>query len=180
MADKSKDKKKAETPESSGPLPAMSAPPGEKSTHHKKIDRELYEAELEKLQVELVKLQEWIKHAGLRVVVIFEGRDAAGKGGTIKRVTEHLNPRVVRIAALADADREREDPVVLPALRASTCRRRARWSSSTAVLVQPRRRRARHGLLQRGRGVRNSSAPAPSSSACSSAAASSCSSTGSA
>ena len=101
MADKSKDKKKAEAPESSGPLPDMSAPPGEKSGHHKKMDREVYEAELEKLQVELVKLQEWIKHEGLRVAVIFEGRDAAGKGGTIKRVTEHLNPRVVRIAALA-------------------------------------------------------------------------------
>ena len=110
MADKSKDKKKAETPESSGPLPAMSAPPGERSTHHKKIDRELYEAEVEKLQVELVKLQEWIKHAGLRVAVIFEGRDAAGKGGTIKRVTEHLNPRVVRIAALATpTERERTE-----------------------------------------------------------------------
>jgi len=68
---------------------------------HKKMEREAYEAELHKLQVELVKLQEWIKHEGLRVAVIFEGRDAAGKGGTIKRVTEHLNPRVVRIAALA-------------------------------------------------------------------------------
>jgi polyphosphate kinase len=110
MADKSKDKKKAEAPESSGPLPDMSAPPGEKSGHHKKMDREVYEAELEKLQVELVKLQEWIKHAGLRVAVIFEGRDAAGKGGTIKRVTEHLNPRVVRIAALATpTERERTE-----------------------------------------------------------------------
>ena len=108
MADKSKDKKKAETPESSGPLPDMSSPPGEKPGHHKKMDREVYEDELEKLQVELVKLQEWIKHAGLRVAVIFEGRDAAGKGGTIKRITEHLNPRVVRVAALATpTERER-------------------------------------------------------------------------
>ena len=88
----------------------MSTPPAEKAGHHKKIDRETYEAELEKLQVELVKLQEWIKHAGLRVAVIFEGRDAAGKGGTIKRVTEHLNPRVVRIAALATpTERERTE-----------------------------------------------------------------------
>ncbi len=110
MADKSKDKKKAEAPESSGPLPDMSAPPGEKSSHHKKMDREVYEAELKKLQIELVKLQEWIKHAGLRVAVIFEGRDAAGKGGTIKRVTEHLNPRVVRIAALSTpTERERTE-----------------------------------------------------------------------
>ena len=78
--------------------------------HGHKLDLKTYEAELIKLQVELVKLQEWIKHAGLRVAVIFEGRDAAGKGGTIKRVTEHLNPRVVRIAALtAPNDRERTE-----------------------------------------------------------------------
>ena len=111
MADKAKDKKKADAVETtSGPLPAMSTPPAEKAGHHKKFDRETYEAEIEKLQVELVKLQEWIKHAGLRVAVIFEGRDAAGKGGTIKRVTEHLNPRVVRIAALATpTERERTE-----------------------------------------------------------------------
>jgi polyphosphate kinase 2 len=59
-----------------------------------------YEAELVRLQVELVKLQEWIRHEGLRVVVLFEGRDAAGKGGAIKRITESLNPRVCRIVAL--------------------------------------------------------------------------------
>jgi polyphosphate kinase 2 len=68
---------------------------------HQKVAHKVYEAELHKLQVELVKLQEWIRHEGLRVAVIFEGRDAAGKGGTIKRITEHLNPRAVRIAALA-------------------------------------------------------------------------------
>lgn len=60
-----------------------------------------YEAELAKLQIELVKLQGWIKEKGLRVVVVFEGRDAAGKGGTIKRITETLNPRIVRVVALA-------------------------------------------------------------------------------
>jgi polyphosphate kinase 2 len=60
-----------------------------------------YERELRRLQVELVKLQEWIRHEGLRVVVLFEGRDAAGKGGAIKRITESLNPRVCRVAALA-------------------------------------------------------------------------------
>lgn len=59
-----------------------------------------YEKELEKLQVELVKLQEWIKHKSLNVVVIFEGRDAAGKGGVIKRITQCLNPRVCRVVAL--------------------------------------------------------------------------------
>ena len=66
----------------------------------KKIKDAVYEAELARLQVELVKLQEWIKHQGLKVVVIFEGRDAAGKGGVIKRVTESLNPRICRVVAL--------------------------------------------------------------------------------
>jgi polyphosphate kinase len=66
----------------------------------KKIDNGIYEKELEKLSIELVYLQEWIKSRGLRVVVLFEGRDAAGKGGTIKRITTPLNPRVCRVAAL--------------------------------------------------------------------------------
>ncbi len=65
-----------------------------------KLKRKAYEKELAKLQGELVKLQEWIKHKGLKVVVIFEGRDAAGKGGTIKRITQSLNPRVCRVVAL--------------------------------------------------------------------------------
>jgi len=59
-----------------------------------------YEKELRRLQIELVKLQEWIRHERLRVVVLFEGRDAAGKGGAIKRVTETLNPRICRVVAL--------------------------------------------------------------------------------
>ncbi len=109
-ADKSKGKKKTDVPERTSPLPDMSAPPAEKPGGHKKLDRETYETELTKLQVELVRLQEWIKQVGLRVAVIFEGRDAAGKGGTIKRVTEHLNPRVVRIAALGTpTERERSE-----------------------------------------------------------------------
>ncbi len=65
-----------------------------------KVKKKEYEEALEQLQIELVKLQEWVKHKGLKVVVLFEGRDAAGKGGTIKRITEKLNPRVCRIAAL--------------------------------------------------------------------------------
>jgi polyphosphate kinase 2 (PPK2 family) len=64
------------------------------------ISTKFYEAKLAELQVELVKLQEWIRHKGLKVVVIFEGRDAAGKGGVIKRITESLNPRICRIVAL--------------------------------------------------------------------------------
>lgn len=65
-----------------------------------KLDPKTYEAELLQLQIELVKLQEWIRLQGLRVVTIFEGRDAAGKGGTIKVITQHLNPRLARIVAL--------------------------------------------------------------------------------
>lgn len=67
----------------------------------KKLKKKDYEKELERLQVELVKLQEWIKHSGMKVLVIFEGRDAAGKGGVIKRIIEKLNPRVCRITALS-------------------------------------------------------------------------------
>ena len=106
--------------------------PPRSPAHHKKLDRETYETELEKLQVELVRLQEWIKHAGLRVAVIFEGRDAAGKGGTIKRVTEHLNPRVVRIAALATPTERERTEWYFQRYVSNTCRPPARWSSSTA------------------------------------------------
>jgi polyphosphate kinase 2 len=73
-----------------------------------KIADAVYEAELFRLQTEFVKLQEWARDSGARVVVIFEGRDAAGKGGAIKRITEYLSPRVAHIAALpAPTDRER-------------------------------------------------------------------------
>ena len=73
-----------------------------------KLDRKFYEKELERLQIELVKLQAWVKHKGLRVVIVFEGRDAAGKGGVIKRITERVSPRVFRVVALpAPSDREK-------------------------------------------------------------------------
>ena len=72
----------------------------DKKRPRKKIKNKIYEAELARLQIELVKLQEWIKHEGLKVVAIFEGRDAAGKGGTIKRITQSLNPRICRVVAL--------------------------------------------------------------------------------
>ena len=65
-----------------------------------KIANKFYHEELAKLQLELVKLQYWVKHKGLRVAIIFEGRDAAGKGGIIKRLTEPLNPRGCRVVAL--------------------------------------------------------------------------------
>ena len=65
-----------------------------------KIKNKFYRKELKRLQIELVKLQEWIKHKNLKVVVIFEGRDAAGKGGTIKRISQRMNPRICRVVAL--------------------------------------------------------------------------------
>ncbi|MDX3714728.1 polyphosphate kinase 2 [Streptomyces europaeiscabiei] len=78
---------------------------GEKATT---LPRKTYERELLRLQTELVKLQEWVRAEGVRPVVVFEGRDAAGKGGTIKRVAEHLNPRVAGIVALPKpTERER-------------------------------------------------------------------------
>ena len=73
----------------------------------KKIKNAAYEKELARLQIELVKLQEWVRVTGEKIAIIFEGRDAAGKGGTIKRMTEPLNPRIARIVALP-APTERE------------------------------------------------------------------------
>ena len=73
-----------------------------------KLSRKVYERELGRLQEELVRLQRWIRHKGLKVVVIFEGRDAAGKGGVIKRIAERTNPRMVRVVALGTpSDREK-------------------------------------------------------------------------
>lgn len=100
--DKKKKKKKDKAPETSSALS------GDVVNKKGKIGTRFYEAELARLQVELVKLQEWVKAKGLKVVILFEGRDAAGKGGAIKRITETLNPRVARVAALpAPTEREK-------------------------------------------------------------------------
>jgi polyphosphate kinase len=73
-----------------------------------KLKRKDYEKELRRLQAELCRLQEWVKHKGLRAIVVFEGRDGAGKGGTIKAITERVSPRVFRVVALpAPSDREK-------------------------------------------------------------------------
>lgn len=87
----SKKHKKKDVQTSKAPVP---------NEKKEKLGKKVYEKELAKLQIELVKLQEWIKDKGLKVIVIFEGRDAAGKGGTIKRITESLNPRICRVVAL--------------------------------------------------------------------------------
>ena len=81
---------------------------GKNRIKSKKISKSKYEKHLARLQIELVKMQEWIKATGYRLVIIFEGRDAAGKGGTIKRITEPLNPRIVQVVALpAPTEREK-------------------------------------------------------------------------
>jgi len=78
------------------------------SSKNGKLKTKRYEKELRKLQAELCKLQDWVKHNGLRVIVIFEGRDGAGKGGTIRAITERVSPRVFRVVALpAPSDREK-------------------------------------------------------------------------
>jgi polyphosphate kinase 2 len=83
---------------------------GAAPTKTHRVPKDLYEAELLRLQVQLVEMQEWVKTSGTRLVVVFEGRDAAGKGGVIKTITQDLNPRVCRIAALpAPSDRARTE-----------------------------------------------------------------------
>ncbi len=84
------------------------ASPGEQAETPTNFAKKDYERELYKLQVELVKLQEWVKKTGAKIIIIFEGRDAAGKGGVIKRITERVSPRVFRLVALpAPTEREK-------------------------------------------------------------------------
>src|SRR5258708_737893 len=101
---------------------------GEKSS--RKIPKNVYGAELFRLQTEFVRLQEWARETGARIVIVFEGRDAAGKGGTIKRITEYLSPRVARIAALRHPPSGSAGSGTTSAI-SRTCRRRVRSSCST-------------------------------------------------
>ncbi len=101
IKEKKKDKKKNH--ESSNGHPngdSLAIHHGDLHAERREIKNKRYEKELKRLQIELVKLQQWIKHEKLKVIVIFEGRDAAGKGGVIKRITESLNPRICRVVAL--------------------------------------------------------------------------------
>jgi len=87
---------------------SVKAGTGPSANNRKKLKNKAYESRLAELQIELVKFQEWIKNQGLKVVVIFEGRDAAGKGGVIKRITQSLNPRICHVVALGTpTERER-------------------------------------------------------------------------
>ena len=129
------------------------------------LSRSFYFKELFRLQRELVKLQDWIATNKKKAVVIFEGRDAAGKGGVIKRITQRLNPRVCRVVALpAPSEREKSQwyfQRYVPHLPGGRRNRPVR-----PLLVQSRRRRAGHGLLHRRTRSRSSSAACPNSSAC--------------
>ena len=118
----------------------------EKERRGRRVRRADYEVELGRLQVELVRMQEWVRAEGARLVVVFEGRDAAGKGGVIKRVTEHLNPRLARIVALPKpTDRQRGQWYFQRYTEQLPDRRRDR--TVRPELVQPGGCRARHGLL---------------------------------
>jgi len=96
------------------------------------MSRKEFEKELEKLQIELVKMQEWVKVSGAKVCVLFEGRDAAGKGGVIKRITERTSPRVFRLVALRHPQSGRS-PRCTSSATFRTCRRQVRSYSSIAA-----------------------------------------------
>ena len=103
---KSKKQEKAEAAEARNPAPK--APRAKSDTANAALTNKEYAKILKDLHVELVQLQEWVKHAGLKVCIIFEGRDGAGKGGTIKAITERVSPRVFRVVALpAPTDRQK-------------------------------------------------------------------------
>ena len=134
---KSQQTKKSKAPARAEACPQAAAP--------EKMSRKEYEKELAKLQVELVKMQEWVKATGAKICVLFEGRDAAGKGGTIKGITEKVSPRVFRVVAMPSPTGSREVADVHPALSAAPASGR-RGGVVRPQLVQPRRRRARDGL----------------------------------
>src|SRR6202162_3541214 len=108
MGKKSKNKKRQKSrPDSNTQQSGVKSQP--------KIGKNEYETEIFKLQVELVKLQDWVKTTNTRIVIIFEGRDAAGKGGMIKRIMERVSPRIFRVVALPSPTERQKKP--LPAQR---------------------------------------------------------------
>ena len=115
-----------------------------------RLRKEVYEAEMPRLQEQLVLLQCWVQTRGLKVLVIFEGRGSAGKGGVIRTITERTSPRIVRVVALPKPTERETHRVVLPALRRPPARRR-RDGAVRPQLVQPLERRVGDGVLLRGR-----------------------------
>ena len=91
----------------------MSSSKNDSSEANGKLKRKEYERELARLHIEFVKLQQWMVHAGLKVCIVFEGRNGAGKGGTIKAITERVSPRIFRVVALP-APTEREKSQMYP------------------------------------------------------------------
>ena len=114
-----------------------------------KMKRKEYEHEMRLLHGELVAMQEWVKATGAKICIVFEGRDTAGKGGTIKRITERVSPRVFRVVALPAPTERGEVSDVHTAVHPASARRR-RGRDLRPQLVQPGRRRAGHGLLHAG------------------------------
>ena len=102
------------------------------ATEKKRLNKKVYEKELLRLQGQLVDMQEWVRTSGTRLVVVFEGRDAAGKGGAIQRITEYLNPRICRIVALP-APPSASARSGTSSATSSTCPRPARSCCSTAA-----------------------------------------------
>ena len=162
----------------SEPSPSRSAPNGSRSSrcatiptrsaaafetgdypYKIKVTESHYLERMLPLQAELLKAQNWVKEAGEKIVVLFEGRDAAGKGGTIKRFMEHLNPRGARIVALEKPNERERTPMVLPALHPAPAGRRGN-RVLRPLLVQPRRGRAGDGFLQAQR-ISRVHAPVP-------------------
>ena len=123
---------------------------GEKGGDLKRKD---YEKELERLHVELVKLQRWVVHKGLKVCVVFEGRDGAGKGGAIKAITERVSPRVFRVVALPAPTEREKKPDVYATLHAAFPRG-GRNRDLRSQLVQPGGSRTRDGVFRRRAGTK--------------------------
>jgi hypothetical protein len=111
------------------------------------LGKKAYEKELKRLHVELVKLQQWVVHKGLKVCIVFEGRDGAGKGGTIKAITERVSPRIFRVVALPAPTERREKPDVYLQRYIEPLSGGGRGRHLRSQLVQPRRGRTGDGFL---------------------------------
>ena len=114
--------------------------------YHERMERDHYEHEKYRLQIELLKFQYWAQDTGTKHVILFEGRDAAGKGGTIKRFMEHLNPRAARVVALTKPTETERGQWYFHAT-SQHLPTAGEIVSLRPLLVQPRRRRAGHGVL---------------------------------
>ena len=124
MAKKKRDKHEKQDAEAQALSPA--ADPEAEAGRPPKMKRKEYERQMKVLHGELVAMQEWVKESGAKICVVFEGRDTAGKGGTIKRITERVSPRVFRVVALPTPT-EREKSRCTCSATSRTSRRRARW-----------------------------------------------------